>query len=160
MSHNEDNVTQKNPLIAILLSLIPGLSLLYVGRRRKAFGLFVIDAGIIIAFIFADSYIMRILMAGIYCVTFLPACLESYQISRYGKNTINTSARWYVTLLLLTTGFAALPMLWNSDYFSRRAKIGWSVAVPVLAMLFFSGLAVYWHSLNHVLRSFFHDVLP
>jgi hypothetical protein len=149
----EHNPHSKSPVLAVLLSVLPGLSLVYIGLPKKAIGLFVIDAGIILTIIFSDSYVLKCLMAGIYLVTFGPACLESYQIAKYGQNTIDTEARWYVTILLLTTGFSALPLLWKSGYFSKEAKIGWSIAVPVLAVFFFTVLANFWTELDHYLRT-------
>lgn len=143
----------KNLFLTLLLSVLPGLSLVYVGRHKKAFGLFVIDLGIILTFVFSESYIFKVLMAGIYLITFGPAALESYQLAKYGKNTIDTEARWYVIILLLTTGFSALPLLWKSAYFSKNAKISWSIAVPVLAVLFFTLLSSFWTDLDRYLRT-------
>lgn len=152
MREEKNSFTSKSPGLAILLSLLPGLSLLYLGRTKKALGLFVIDAGIILTIIFSNSYILGCLMVGIYLVTFGPACLESYQLAKYGKNTIDTEARWYVVILLLITGFNALPLLWQSTHFSREAKIGWSIAVPILAILFFTLLASFWTDLDRYLK--------
>jgi hypothetical protein len=136
----------------MFLSILPGLSLVYVGKFKQALPLFIIDAGIILTVIFSGSYIMKILMAGIYLVTFFPPALESYQLVKYGRNTINTEAQWYVIVLLLTTGFTALPLLWKSGNFSKKAKIAWTVAVPVLAVLFFALLAKYWDNLDDYLK--------
>lgn len=95
-------------------------------------------------------------MVLIYGVTFLPSCVESYQLARYGRNTVDTNARWYVTLLLLSTGFSALPLLWVSTQFSRTAKIIWTIAVPVLAIIFFSVLFRYWTFFEEYLQGLFH----
>ncbi len=143
----------KNPYLALAFSLIPGLSHLYIKRPKKAIGLLIIDAVIGLTFLFSDSYLMRLLMVNIYLITFFPACLEVYQLIRYGKSKISTDAKWYVVVLLLTTGFGALGLLWQSKRFSKTAKTAWSVAVPLLAILFFSSLIKYWDMLERLLRS-------
>lgn len=142
--------------LVVLMSLIPGLSLLYLGRWKKAAVLFVIDAGIAFAFLFSGSYLMKLLALNIYIFTFIAPCVESYQLARYGRNTISSDSRWYVTVLLLTTGFNALPLLWASGSFSRKAKISWTVAVPVLAVLFFGALIYYWDAAENLLRELLH----
>jgi len=146
---------KKNPLVAAILFPIPGLSHLYLGKKRKAILLFIIDIGIALALIFSDSYIVRILMLMIYAVTALPAALEAYQLSEHKKKTIDTDSRWYVTILLLTTGFSALPLLWNSPNFSKRAKIIWTAAVPVLAIIFFSLIVMHWETLEKLMAGIF-----
>jgi hypothetical protein len=125
---------------------------IYLGKTKKALGLFVIDAGILSIWLFSDSILMRLLAAGIYLITFLPACVEGYQLARYGKNILDTSADWYVIILLLTTGFSALPLLWQSPNFSKNSKIAWTAAVPVLAVLFFGIIIKYWAGIEAYLR--------
>ncbi len=137
----------------MLLSIIPGMSQLYLGLTRKAFSLFIIDVMIASAFIFSDSYVFRFLSGGIYLITFFPASIESYQLAKYGENRIDTDARWYIAVLLLTTGFSALPLLWQSQSFSKGEKLAWTVAVPALAVLFFTVLIKYWDYLEDYLRS-------
>jgi hypothetical protein len=48
----------------------------------------------------------------------------------------------YIIVMLLTTGINALPLLWQSANFSRHAKMLWTIAVPLLAVLFFGAV---WH---------------
>ncbi len=141
-----------NVPLTLVLSLVPGLSQLYLGRPKKAAGLLIVTTGITLSLIFSDSYLMVLIMCNIYLFTSVPAGVESYQIARYGRNTIDTSSRWYVVILLLTTGFTALPLLWNSGNFSKKAKITWSIAVPVLAAVFFTVLIRYWNALEALLR--------
>lgn len=148
-----------NYVLAAVLSVIPGLGHFVLKRYKKALSLFCIDAGIAAGIIFPQAYVMKFIAAGIYFVTFLPNAAEAYQIARYGHNTISTDARWYVVLLLLTTGFAALPLLWSSKSFSKRAKAAWTVAVPVLAIAFFSSIAVYWDEINGVLAGIIKSFL-
>ncbi|MBD3263770.1 MAG: hypothetical protein GF375_01550 [Candidatus Omnitrophica bacterium] len=146
---------KKAPLLTILLSALPGFSHIYLGRIKKGLSLLVIDTGMVLTLIFADSYIMTVIMVNIYFFTFLPACIETYQISKYGKGRTVTESRWYVVVLLLSTGFSALPLLWQSSLFSRKAKIGWTVAVPVLAVIFFTFLIRYWSVIETFFGSLF-----
>ena len=138
------NYKNKNVLLTLVLSVVPGLPHLYLGDRKKAAGLFVIDGALVLSVLYSRSCLMKALMGGIYFVTVVPACIETYQLSRYGKNTIDTDSRWYTVLLLLTTGFSALPLLWQNRNFSQSSKVAWSIAVPVLAAIFFYILAHYW----------------
>ncbi|MBD3427057.1 MAG: hypothetical protein GF409_07515 [Candidatus Omnitrophica bacterium] len=123
-----------------------------MGRWKRVIALFVIDAGIFLAFFLSGSYLMKLLAVNIYIFTFLAPFIESYQLAKYGKNTLSSDTRWYVVVLLLTTGFNALPLLWQSESFSRKAKISWSVAVPVLAALFVTVLVRYWDMAEAFLR--------
>lgn len=144
---------KKKTWLVILLSLIPGLSLVYLGRFKKTLMIFIVDIGIVSGFVLSDSYLFKLILINIYFFTFLAPFLESYQLVRYGRNTIDSESRWYVTILLLTTGFNALPLLWNSDRFSRKAKIAWTIAVPLLFLLFLSVLVKYWDRAESLLRS-------
>jgi len=143
---------KKSVLLVLILSIIPGLPQLYLGKFRKAVTLLIISVGVTVTFIFSGYYTVRTLMILVYSVTVIPACLESYQLAKYGKNTIDTGARWYVILLLFTTGFTAVPLLWRSDRFSRKGKIFWTGFVTLGAILFFTVLGVYWDILENFLR--------
>lgn len=143
---------KRNVALVCVLSFVPGLSQIYLGEKKKGLMLLLIDAGIFFTLLSSKSYLMRLLMAGIFLVTFFPPAIESYQEAKYGEKKIDIRDRWYVTMMLLFTGFTALPLLWSSDRFSRRAKISWTVAVPVLAVLFFSFLIKYWNALESGLR--------
>ena len=146
-------MTHPRPELTLLLSPIPGLSHLYLGDKKKAVSLLIIDTGILLTLIFSKSLLMKVLMLGIYTITFLPACIETYQIAKYGKRLLNTNSQWYVILLLLTTGFSALPLLWQSDSFSKTGKIAWTIAVPTLAALFLFFLASQWNDIEQRLQN-------
>lgn len=137
----------------ILFAPLPGLNHLLLGDKKKALSLFVIDTGMFLTWIFSESLLMKMLMLGIYAITFLPAAVETYQRARYGYGLIDTNAKWYVILLLLTTGFSALPLLWQSDSFGKAGKIAWSIAVPTLAALFFFFLSSQWDHIEATLQT-------
>ena len=130
------------PFFAASLSLVPGVGHWVLGKRGKAAAFFAIDLGILGTLLFLRSPVAPLLAALVYFVAMVPAVLETYALARGGVSQFSES-RPYIVLLLLWTGFSALPLLWQSHSFSRRAKIAWSVAVSVLAVLFFSFLGVY-----------------
>ena len=142
-------------ILIVLLGPVPGLGHMYLGKRKKAFGLLCVFAGVIAGIVLSGSIIVKVLMAIVYFSTAIPAWIETWQISRYGKNTIDTEVRWYMVFLLLVTGFAALPLLWQSARFSKKAKVMWSIAVPVLAFLFFSALIRYRELIEGFLQKVF-----
>ncbi len=148
---------KKNARLALILSLFPGASHLYLGLVRKAVVLLIIDAGLVLTLIFSKSYLMKLVMANIYLFTAVPAALETTSLAQGKKSRIDTDATWYTVALLLTTGFSALPLLWQNPKFSRRFKIAWTVAVPLLALLYFWGLLLYWDTLEALLVRLFQN---
>lgn len=142
-------------LIVLFLSLIPGLAHLYLGQIKKAIVMLLISLSLILTFIFAKSLVMKTLMSLVYLGTLGPAGIEAQEIVRFGISHL-TERKWYVTFLLLVTGFSALPLLWQSVFFTKRAKIAWSIAVPVLAVIFFTTLGRYWTDLEHYLERIIH----
>jgi hypothetical protein len=139
-------------LLTITLSFIPGLAHMYLGRYKKGLGLLCVSVAAIVGWLFSAAIIIKCLMTVVYLVTAIPAALETLQIARGRQAALYTSQRWYIILLLLTTGFPALFLLWQSSYFSPKSKIAWTVAVPVLAVLFFTCLAAYWNQVEGFLE--------
>ena len=133
-------------------SVVPGLAHFYLGQRKKAIGLFIVDLGVLLTFLLSGSYILKLLMINVYIVTFLPACLETYNLEKGRHSRINTDSRWYVTVLLITTGLNAIPLLWQNDKLTRKFKITWTILVPVLGFLFFFGLISYWAEMEGYLE--------
>ena len=126
---------------------MPGLGHWYAGHAKKCVALFCIDAAIILSLIFSKSALILLLTGVIYLSTLLPAMLEAYQLA-LGVKAAFTHSRIYVVFMLLVTGITALPLLWQSGLFSGRAKKAWSVAVIVLAILYFTALAVWGRRLD------------
>lgn len=145
----------KKPFLALILSLIPGLSHLYLGKIKKAVVLFIIDAGLVLSLIYSNSYLMKLIAINIYLFTFLPACLETYNMAKGKESWINTDSKLYTVILLLTTGFSALPLLWQNKELSKRFKIIWTIAVPLLALVFVGVLASYWDNFEQLLVKVF-----
>ena len=141
-----------SPILAASLSLVPGVGHWVIGKRGKAAAFFVIDLGIICTVFFLRSPIAPLLACLVYLMVMVPAAIETYTIARGGASQLSES-KPYIVLLLLTTGFSALPLLWQSHSFSKRIKIAWSIAVPVLAILFFSFLGAYGIRLFHYVKT-------
>jgi hypothetical protein len=131
-----------SPLLVAGFSLLPGAGHWVLGKRGKAVGFFAIDLGIIVTVLFLRSPLMPFVAGLVYFAAMIPAVLETYTLARGGVSQFSES-RPYIVALLLWTGFSALPLLWQSHSFSRRAKIAWSIAVPVLAVLYFSFLGFF-----------------
>ncbi len=130
------------PFLAASLSLVPGLGHLAVGRRGKAAALFAVDLGIICSIFFLRSNAGHLLTCFSYLMIMVPAVIETYTLARGGVSRFSESKPYIVTLLLMK-GFWALPLLWQSRAFSKQIKIVWSIAVPVLAILYYSFLGLY-----------------
>ena len=130
------------PLLAASLSLLPGMGHLAVGKRGKAAALFVVDIGIVCSIILLRSAVGQLLTCFAYLMVMVPAVIETYMLSQGRASSFNDS-KAYIMAMLLAGGFLALPLLWQSSVFSRRAKIAWSVVIPALAVLYFSFLGVY-----------------
>jgi len=139
----------------IFTGIIPGTGHLLLGRPKKALGLFLVFAGIITGFLLSDWFLIKILLVMVYFSIAIPAWIESYQIARYGESNINIDARWYTVILLLFTGFSALPLLWQNNNFSKKSKVLWSIAVPLLAIAFFSLLIAYRDFLETTIKGIF-----
>jgi hypothetical protein len=146
-------VVKKKAWVAAVLSIMPGLGHLYAGQPRKAAALGFIDAAVIAGIFFVPLRTAFVLAVMIYALTVPQAALESAAIIRTGRSDIRTSPKAYVVFLLLSTGFNALPMLWQDERFSKGSKIAWSAAVTVLALLFFGGLAAAGQDIEAYLRT-------
>jgi len=131
-----------SPILAASLSVVPGAGHWVVGRRGKAAAFFAIDLGIVCTVLFLRSPIALLLACVAYFMIMVPAVIEIYTIARGGVSQFSES-KPYIVLLLLVTGLPALPFLWQSRSFSKRVKILWSIAVPVLATLWFGFLGAY-----------------
>ena len=88
----------------------------------------------------------------VYLMVMVPAVIETYVLAQGGVSRFSES-KPYIVLLLLVTGFSALPLLWQSRAFSKRIKIVWSFVVPVFAVLWFSFLGMYGTRLLNDVKS-------
>lgn len=127
----------KRPFLAAVLSFIlPGLGQIYAGFPKKGFTLLIVTMGIGISYLRAASLIMQITFGLIYLFFLIPAVQDAWALAK-GTAQGAAQSKAYIILMLLAVGPFALPLLWQSDQFSREAKILWSFFVMVVAALFF-----------------------
>ncbi len=127
---------QKKPWIALLLSIaVPGLGQLYNAERPKGFSLLAIVLGIIVSSVVFASDTTFLLMGVVYLAVLLPSARDAYRVANGTASPFNGDAVWYVIGMLVAVGPFALPLLWQSQRFSRGAKIAWTVVVIVVALL-------------------------
>lgn len=146
---------QLKTILLLILGPFPGIGHIYLGRKKKGLALLLVFGGVVTAFILSDMLLVKVLMVMAYLSIDIPAWLETYQIGGQGRKKIDTDARWYTITLLLFTGFAALPLLWQNPNFSRKGKVLWTVIVPILAIVFFSVIIKYSNAIEAVLREIF-----
>lgn len=136
---------RKRPVTACALSLIvPGLGQLYLGEWATGLVVLCIDAGLGAGIALAAigpaalrSQLTAILLGLVYPFVWIPAALDAYQrAAGHAKPVLAGGKPWYVILMLLTAGPAAIPLLWHSPRFSRAAKITWTIVVLLVALLF------------------------
>ena len=132
-----------SPFLAALLSLlVPGTGQLYNGERAKGVAVLCIDAGIAIGIALATigppacrSTLTVIALAGVYLFIWVPAVIDAYQqAAGIGKPLLSGETRWYVLFMLASVGPGAIPLLWQSPRFSRRAKIALTIIVILVAI--------------------------
>lgn len=133
----------KDPRLALFYSVIvPGLGQLYLGERAKGWTLLCMGAGVVVSLIVSHSGIACFLMGGIYLAVMIPAALDAFQTASGRSRTFSGEAIPYVIMMLLMVGPFAIPLLWQSTKFSKMAKILWTVAVILIALLAIATLAL------------------
>lgn len=146
--------SRAKPWLAILFSFLPGAGHFYTGRTAKGFAFSVVSLGLLLTVIFSKFYGFILLTALLYVITVISGAVENYAFAK-GRESHLSESTVYVVFLLLTTGFSALPLLWQSPCFSRKAKIAWTIAVPVLAVGFFTFLFFYGTEIERLLQDLF-----
>jgi len=126
----------KNPRLALLYSLLlPGLGQLYLGERAKGWTFVCMDIGVAVSLIVSHTWIFCFLMGGIYLAIMIPAALDAFQAASGRPRTFSDDTLPYVIAMLLMVGPFAIPLLWQSSKFSKGAKIFWTGAVILIALL-------------------------
>lgn len=123
--------------------LIPGLGQLYSGERSKGIALLCISLGIGFGLGVAiagppafRSKVTVVMLAVVYLLVWIPTSIDAFQQAAGNTQTLLSGDRpWYVIVMLLTVGPMALPLLWQSQRFSKMAKIIWSVLIILVALL-------------------------
>lgn len=126
----------KDPRLALFYSIFfPGLGQVYLGERAKGWTLLCMTAGVWISLIISHTMIACFFMGIIYLAVMIPAVLDVFQMASGQPRTFSSDTPPYVILMLLLVGPFAIPLLWRSPRFSKRAKILWTLAVILIAFL-------------------------
>ena len=127
----------RSPVLAYLLSLaVPGLGQLYCGDRPKGWSLLVMALGIgLIAWWSRSSHMTLIMMGIVYLLVAFQTAGDAARLAQGRASTSGTETTWYVIGMLFLAGPFAFPLLWQHQKFSRTAKILWTIAVTLIAVL-------------------------
>jgi len=101
----------------------------------------------------ARSVLTMLLLAIVYLFLLIPAVLDAYRAGQGRTAVIAGEKLWYVVMMLLAVGPLALPLLWQSQRFSRAAKLVWTGAVIIIALLAIYALVV----VGPLVERFFSD---
>ena len=143
----------KNPFLALIYSVLaPGLGQLYLGERAKGWTLICMDAGIAVSLFISHTGIAWFLMGGIYLAIMIPAASDAFQAASGRPRTFTGDAIPYVIIMLLMIGPFAIPLLWQSRKFSKRAKIIWTAAVALIAFVAIAAMTVLASSMEALMK--------
>jgi TM2 domain-containing membrane protein YozV len=144
----------KNPKVAFFYSLIaPGLGQIYLGERAKGWTFLCMGAGVAVSLIFSHTAVSCFLMGGIYLAVMIPAALDAFQTASERPRTFSGDTIPYVIVMLLTIGPFAFPLLWQSQKFSHRAKIVWTIIITGIALLSIAAMTFVASFLERLMKS-------
>ena len=135
--------TPNPPLAAVLSAVIPGLGQLYNRDGAKAaailcstFGIWAGLAWTTVGPEASRSWLSAVALLLVYPFFLLPAVLDAHRRARGIPETPPSRAsRWHVVIMLLVIGPLAIPLLWQSQGFSRGAKILWTCTIVVVSLI-------------------------
>jgi TM2 domain-containing membrane protein YozV len=127
----------KSPLIALMLSaVVPGLGQIYNQEVRK--GLVIFGSALSLGLLsYGIPGLNKISMLLALLLLWISAIADAYKVAKtYGHAADFYYRRPYVVAMLLLVGPLALPLLWQSPYFSRTARWTWTIIVVGGVLLF------------------------
>ena len=133
-----------SPLFAAGLSAVmPGLGQLYNREDAKAAAIlcstFGIWAGMVWTTVGPDasrSWLSAVALLLVYPFLLLPAVLDAHRCASGIPEALSSGARrWHVVIMLLVIGPLAIPQLWQSQGFSRSAKILWTFFIGLISLI-------------------------
>lgn len=128
--------TRRHPLLAGFLSLLaPGLGHLACGERATGWALLCISAGVALSCFIFRSPSTWLLMAFAYLFIALSTSRDAARIASGRPSTLRAGPLWSLVVMVLIIGPFALPLIWQHERLSRRAKITWTVIVIGLTVL-------------------------
>lgn len=137
-------MTGQSPYVAAVLSfVVPGLGQLLNGERAKGVAILCITAGMWAGLLMATigpsaarSVLTICLLGFAYIFVWIPAIMDAYQRASGMRTSLFSGEKvWYVIFMLLMVGPMGLPLLWQSPRFSRRAKLIWTIAIILIALV-------------------------
>jgi hypothetical protein len=151
-------VSTSSPLFAAGLSAVmPGLGQLYNREDAKAGAIlcstFGIWAGLVWTTVGPDasrSWLSAVALLLVYPFVLLPAVLDAHRrASGIPEVSSSNARRWHVVIMLLVIGPLAIPQLWQSQGFSRSAKILWTFFVGLVSLIVILAMVVIGPGLEH-----------
>jgi hypothetical protein len=137
-------VSTPSPLFAAGLSAVmPGLGQLYNREDAKAAAILFSTFGIWAGLVWTTagpaasrSWLSAAALLLAYFFLLLPAVLDAHRCaSGIPESSSSRASRWHVVIMLLAIGPLAIPQLWQSQGFSRRAKILWTCMISVVSLI-------------------------
>ncbi len=126
----------KNPYLAFFYSIVlPGLGQIYLEDYAKGLTLFCMAVGILLSIFLSHSWFVWVLMGAIYLAVVFPAATDAFQTASGKPRVFTGDSVWYVLLMLFMVGPFAVPLLWQSQKFSKKAKVVWTVLVILVALI-------------------------
>ena len=129
--------TKRSPQIASVLSLIvPGLGQGYNAERSKGAAIFTACVLLGSSAVWLSG-LNRITIVLAVVLLWLSSVVDAWKTAASSGQVLDWYyRRSYVITMLLLVGPLALPLLWQSSYFSRFARWMWSTVVVGVALLF------------------------
>ncbi len=128
---------EKKRLAVWLSILFPGAGHFYLGDRRGGIALLCVTVSLLLAIVVSlvgpaplRSRVTAVLLLFPYAMLSLPSA-RSLQTGLAAPPV----SRSNLLIMLAVAGPMALPLLWQSDAFSRAAKFAWTVAVVGLVIV-------------------------
>jgi TM2 domain-containing membrane protein YozV len=144
----------KDPRLALFYSVVaPGLGQIYLGERAKGWTFLCMGAGVAVSLIISHTAVACFLMGGIYLAVMIPAALDAFQTASGRPRTFSGDTIPYVIVMLLSVGPFAIPLLWQSQKFSPRAKIVWTIVVIGIALLSIVAMTFVASFLERIMKS-------
>jgi TM2 domain-containing membrane protein YozV len=128
---------RRSPFTALLLStIVPGSGQLYNRETKK--GWLIIGSCLGLGLLIYElTGFNRISLALALLLLWISAIADAYKVAKTsGQAADFYYRRPYVIAMLLLVGPVALPLLWQSPYFSRTARWTWTFIVAGGALLF------------------------
>jgi TM2 domain-containing membrane protein YozV len=131
-------MTTSRKSIALTLSIVPGLGQIYNAEVVK--GIVIVGSCLVLGLgTWWLSGVTRFSVGLALLVVWISAIVDAYKTAKVFGRPLDWYHRVsYVVAMLLLVGPLALPLLWQSPYFSRFARWAWTFVVLGGLLLFFT----------------------